>query len=399
MRTPRLPVCLIVVVLVSLAGCWHSGTATSPPGGGPAGGGPAEAAPAEPTPPECDAGLCDGLAQAVFDSTVRIRNRSGMGSGSVVADLGDSYEVETNYHVAGRTGTANIIDIWVGGDLVASRPTATVQSWFQDGKSKDIATLRLQKSELGGPLAVVETAPPGYSERLNIGDMVFTVGCQSGQWPRARCGNILRVDRGLIWYEPESIPGDSGSGVYRRDPDSGRWYCVGRTAWAIQERGRWVGLAMDSDRVRAIREGRVSEGWDLPEGAVPIETVPPDPDDPIGLPMDAIRLDLMPHGPQIVRTADSATPDSIVRDDPQPIETGVRSWGAAPRDDSTPGVLRRLLDGHELRMTGEVRAATIRAAGPIREAIASAVRLVGIAIAASTAFILIAGWLYIRGRL
>ena len=309
-----------------IPGCWTTPTPTDPPVVTP----PDEP---DPTPPP----VCnlDGLAQAVFDTTVRIRNRSGSGSGSIVADLGDRYEIETNYHVAGKNGTPNVVDIWVGGDLVASRPTSTANSWYQASKSKDIATLEIPKTDLGGPLAVVPTAPPGWSETIRPGDMVYMIGCSDARWPRARCGNVIKNENGLIWYDPESIPGDSGSGVYQQDQKTGAWYCVGRTAWAIQENGKWVGLAMTSDRVRDIREGRVADGWALPPGAVPIELLTNSDDCPEcqALPDDAVRLDLL--GPIGNTKTDAPIEQEIDADQPQPIETGVTAWTLRRSDDDT----------------------------------------------------------------
>lgn len=257
----------------------------------------------------------DGLAQEIFDTTVRIRNRQGTGSGSVVADLGDKYEIESNHHVAERRGTRNVIDVWEGGDLFASLPQVTQQSWFEDGKSKDIAVLHIPKDQLRGELAVVPTAPQGFSKRLKAGDQVFMVGCSDGRWPRARCGNILKIDRGLIYYDPKSIGGDSGSGVYYFDEQTQQWLCVGRTAWAIREGNRWVGLAMTSDRVRAIREGRVSTGWKLPTGAKPLDEIDFDGVEKVGfkssLPNDAVRLDLM-----------RVQKPRLSGEDPEPLDVG-----------------------------------------------------------------------------
>lgn len=275
---------------------------------------PDDAAPPEPEPkPEPQKIDFDGLAQIVFDTTVRIRNRNGTGSGSCVADLGDVYEIESNHHVAGDPGKRNIIDIWSGGDLVDSTPETTVNSWFENGRSKDVAILHVKKSKLSRPMAVVPTAPHGYSKTIKPGDKVYTIGCSDGRWPRARCGNVLLTEDGLIYYDPKSIGGDSGSGVYHFSIADQKWYCVGRTAWAIRENNRWVGLAMDSDRVHAIREGRVSTGWKLPTGAIPIDEIDfgddarkPDFD----LPNTALRLDVMrlPDSPP-----DECLPISICR--------------------------------------------------------------------------------------
>lgn len=272
----------------------------------------------------------DGLAQSVFDNTVRIRNRLGSGSGSIVADLGDAYEVETNRHVAQDNGFPNVVDIWNGGDLVWSKYIVTKQSWFQDRRSKDIAIIHIPKSKLDGKaLPVIETAPQGFT--LRKGDKIFTVGCSDARWPRARCGSVLDLRNGLIYYDPKSIGGDSGSAVYAWSKEDQKFYAVGRTAWAIQENGRWVGLAMDSNRVRAIRRGEVSDGWELPEDAVQIDTILPA---EAVIPEHANQDSTAPPFPKIVQLTE-----------PMPVETLKGKWKIDYNQDKNA----RLGDGSVLR--------------------------------------------------
>jgi hypothetical protein len=349
--------------------------------------------PVEPPVPEVKDDF-DGLSQDVFNTTVRIRNNTGTGSGSVISDLGESYEIETNHHVAGRGGSPLVVDIWYDGDLVGSYRSQSKRSWFEDGKSKDIAVIEIPKKDLSGPLAVVPTAPEGFAQKVKTGDKVYMIGCANGRWPRARCGNVLDHKNGLIWYEPESIGGDSGSGVYYFDKDSQKWLCVGRTAWAIQVNGKWQGLAMDSDRVRAIREGRVSEGWDLPEGAVPIETIQQcEPDSPIALPHGAMRLDSM-YDDSIVRTSAQEPQASPASDEAKPLEVQIREWGKDREISPEDSIWARLFKRHQEENVKLFR----EESKPIRESIGKGIFYILLAVAGSTAFILISGYFYLRTK-
>lgn len=216
----------------------------------------------------------NGLSSRVFDNCLRIRTNGGSGSGSVIGETPTHYVVESNHHVTSK-GTNNALDIFIGGKNVGSVKATTAQSWFSDGRARDVSEILIPKSALGGPLSVVEMAPPGYSAKLKPGMMIYTYGCQQGQWPRARCGHILEVNNGLIYYTPEAIPGDSGSAVYLYDAEARKEYCIGRTAWTTSDfKGKPAGMAMTSDRVRAIRRGEVADDESLPEGAKPIEPAP-----------------------------------------------------------------------------------------------------------------------------
>ena len=149
---------------------------------------------------------------------------------------------------------------------------------------------------------------------LKAGEKIFTVGCSDGRVPRARCGAILQISNGLIYYLPKSISGDSGSAVFKYSSQRDAWEVVGRTAWAMQVDGKWIGLAMTSDRVADIRAGRVAAGnFDLPEGAVPLSVACG------GLPEGAVTCDQIKHVnlqqetelPKRLKLADSEGGDSL----------------------------------------------------------------------------------------
>lgn len=246
----------------------------------------------------------DGLAQDCFDASVRIRSRNSIGSASAVRYLKNvdstvspvdsvldatHVEFETNRHVAGDRGTRHVVDVWYEGELVSSVNCQTDDSWFESGISKDVATIVVSLETLGGAVPIVPTAPYGEAD-LKAGEKIFTVGCSDGRVPRARCGSILQVSNGLVYYLPKSISGDSGSAVFKYSSERDAWEVVGRTAWAMQVDGKWIGLAMTSDRVADIRAGRVAAGnFDLPEGAVPLSVACG------GLPEGAVTCDQIKH--------------------------------------------------------------------------------------------------------
>jgi hypothetical protein len=246
----------------------------------------------------------DGLAQDCFDTSVRIRSRNSIGSASAVRYLRNvdsvvsevetpmdatHVEFESNRHVCGDRGDRHVVDVWYEGELVSSVDCQTDDSWFESGVSKDIATIVVSLESLGGAVPVVPSSPYGEAD-LQVGETIFTVGCSDGRVPRARCGSILRVSEGLLYYLPKSIAGDSGSAVFKYSSKRDAWEVVGRTAWAMQVDGTWIGLAMTSDRVSDIRAGRVAAGdFKLPEGAVPVSEICG------ALPVGAVTCDQVTH--------------------------------------------------------------------------------------------------------
>ena len=202
------------------------------------------------------------------DATVRVKRSNGRsittGSGSIFMETEDYYGVITNHHVAGSSGSVNEIDIWNYGRLAKEVRVKTYKSWFTSGNSRDVAILRIPKSSLPGELPVIPLAPYGASKELKVGQTIFTVGCSNGRWPRLRVGTIVEIRGGVIYYEPTAIGGDSGGPVYAADGKTQ----IGLTAWRIERNGKQLGMAMTSDRVRDILNGRVGSGdFNLPEGA------------------------------------------------------------------------------------------------------------------------------------
>jgi hypothetical protein len=291
----------------------------------------------------------DGLSQSVFDASIRVRSKGSIGSASAIGYLrkeGQEYypetdilnathvEFETNRHVAMDRGRQHVIDVWNHGDLVASTKAKTCESWFENSVAKDLATIVVSLQDLGGAQPVIPLAPYGVDD-LQAGDLVFSVGCSDGRQPRARAGDVVKIKNGLVYYDPKSIPGDSGGGLFCWSIDRQQWETVGRTAWAIQTPTGWQGLAMTADRIHDIKAGRVSTGWELPEGAVPIQ-------DLAELPVGAVRLDLL------------ATAIFADDDEPEPLEvkTTVQRWRWPIRGEDLERPAIRRPDGKRFNIIG-----------------------------------------------
>ena len=209
--------------------------------------------------------LEDGLFLDNIDAVVRVRNRSGTGTGSIFFENEDHYYMISNWHVMGIKGKANTIDVWNNGVLQQSIPVTVAEHFHEDQRSVDIAFSIIPKVDFGGEMPVIPLAPQSYE--LNVGDKLWQIGCDAGNWPNAERGQVIRRENGLIYYLPNSIPGNSGGPIYSADGK----YMIGLTAWVLNMNYKGknvrVGLAMDYKLVRGILSGRVSAYPDLPEGA------------------------------------------------------------------------------------------------------------------------------------
>ena len=236
--------------------------------------------------------LPDGLNQDNIDAVVRVRNRNGSGTGSVYGETESAYQIVTNYHVAGRSGNINTVDVWNNGRLVKSIRTRVLKHFFARGANKDISLLEIPKSSLSGRLPVIKMAEY-RSKSLRVGDRIWQIGCDAGNWTNAERGVVLAIKDGVVFYLPKSISGNSGGPIYTADCSKQ----LGITTWVgpMTIDGKQypaVGMAQTYDRFWDVVEGRVSMDMPLPISAKPIPLSPPIKDSDL-LPPGATAIPLL----------------------------------------------------------------------------------------------------------
>lgn len=192
--------------------------------------------------------------RTVFDSTVRIRAFKGgrlawMGSGnaykaennrlSILSNwhvLNDAHEVTGEFFVNGKSLGQFVLDV----DKVVK------------GENVDIG---FASCAIGETLKEVKTI--GFtSSPVEVGEEIFWVGSDAGEWPNGQLGSVVYSDSNLFYVNPKAIGGDSGSSIVQFD-SSGTPHIVGLIAWVGGYDGKDVGMAMHSSVVLDVMKGGV----------------------------------------------------------------------------------------------------------------------------------------------
>lgn len=219
-----------------------------------------------------------GLLMANYDLHQRVQMPRHSGSANIIGRRRGKYVAQSNAHVIDDDTCT--LQFWFGGDRMKSVSAQTTFRRLVNGRSIDIAEAEFDESEIDWALPVPPVATEQDHPNLKVGSHIFVGGFAQGvMWAWPRSGNILRITESLIYYEPRSIGGDSGSPVYAFH--NGQLYVVGRTAWSTQLNGRTVGLAMTWRQIEKIKNREVSTDSNseaLPPGTkypheIPEETI------------------------------------------------------------------------------------------------------------------------------
>lgn len=100
----------------------------------------------------------------------------------------------------------------------------------------DVALVRVSKQEFGdGPLPpTARLAPLGTQVKLQ--EPIFSVGCPNLTWPTAWFGRVAFLNERSFWFEPNPLPGRSGSPIFNHDGQ----YVVGLIVWNGPLQGRAI---------------------------------------------------------------------------------------------------------------------------------------------------------------
>ncbi len=238
----------------------------------------------------CNAGYCEDPHDLCRAATVRIRNGSSLGSGTVFRDSDSSLYILTNAHVAGtRLGNPVTCEFWIRGHQSHPIPGITVAVSYVPGGYRDIAVVRIDRSQLQGfRPPVIPLADPNQPASY---DALYSVGCPSGRWPTAFEGFSLRREQSAgdtIHFVPMPAGGRSGSAIFDVLGKAPR--IVGLIAWRSSEEGghgldgrgegHGFGIAMTHHEVWAGLRGQEqpsSQQLLPPRGMVQTQYVQPSP--------------------------------------------------------------------------------------------------------------------------
>ncbi len=161
------------------------------------------------------AGLANDAHDMCREATVRIRNGSSMGSGTVFRESSDAFYILTNAHVAGtQLGNRVELEFWREGHQSRPVPGETVAVAYIPRAYRDIAVVKVDKTSLG------TYSPPiiplaGSQDSFNYQN-IYSVGCPSGRWPTAFEGFALRRQANggdTIHF----VPMPAGGTIWQRD--------------------------------------------------------------------------------------------------------------------------------------------------------------------------------------
>jgi hypothetical protein len=222
-------------------------------------------------------------------ATVRIRNGSSMGTGTVFRESTDAFYVLTNAHVAG-TQLGNRVELEFWRDGHQSKPVSgdTVAVAYIPRAYRDIAVVKVPKTVLGAYSPPV--IPLAGSQDSFDYQNIFSVGCPSGRWPTAFEGFALRRQANggdTIHFVPMPAGGRSGSAIF--DVQGRVPQIIGLIAWRSSDEGghgldgrgetHGYGIAMTHQEVWAGLSGKQTTSSLLlvpPPNSVPLGTDAPD---------------------------------------------------------------------------------------------------------------------------
>ena len=205
-------------------------------------------------------------------ASCRVLNRNSCGSGSKVGHWNGGCLIMTNAHVAGdKINRIVRVEFHINGDRVA-RNARVIEAMYSERVTADWALLFCED-----PMPAVP-AVPMTKKMVKRGQDLYTRGCPRCVWP-PRDSDVditnVRTDGGVTWWNPNSIGGQSGSGVW--DDADNLMYCLLTWSWMNQGRMRGAGqpTAYIYQQQKTVKQTGQFVGHKRPDGLM----LPPLPED------------------------------------------------------------------------------------------------------------------------
>ena len=188
----------------------------------------------------------------VFNNTARIKaygangQLAWLGSANLVKRENGHLTYLTNSHVVDGADSLTIEPFVDGFSLGEHKATVIVNHMTS---TLDIGVLEVKD--------VIELASvpviPMVVRDLAVGQEIFRVGHQRGEWGSGRLGHIVNVDDDYILSTPKAIGGDSGSSVMQFN-EAGDPEIIALTAWVTTFEGDQVCMSMRIEHVIEVLE-------------------------------------------------------------------------------------------------------------------------------------------------
>lgn len=192
---------------------------------------------------------------------VRTRNNSGCGTSSLVGRDGGSIYLLSNAHVATNRPGARVSCEAIKKDLSGTETFSgvVIEGAYSSTQTTDWALIKADAKHMAG------IEPIKLSIRMpDTSKSAYTWGCPRCQVPQGQIIKTAKVD-GAVWkWLPNSIGGQSGSGVYQRG------FQFGLLTWSYSERGGSLGAGQFTANIYRQSKLQTTDSTDRMPGLIPV---------------------------------------------------------------------------------------------------------------------------------
>ncbi len=199
--------------------------------------------------------------QKYVNRAVRTRNNSGCGTSSLVGRDADSIYLLSNAHVATNRPGAKVSCEAVLKDLSGTETFSgvVIEGAYSSTQTTDWALIKADGKHMKG------IEPIKLSIRMpNTSLPLYTFGMPRCEIAQGQILKIVKVDGAVAKWLPNSIGGQSGSGVYQR----GFQFCL--LTWSYSERGGSLGAGQFTANIYAQSRNQTTDSDERKPGLIPV---------------------------------------------------------------------------------------------------------------------------------